>query len=151
MMNGLNETRMVELLRHQQVLYRRLRQLSERQNLLVTREDPEALLQLLSERQRLVDGLVGLSAQLAPFREKWSEVYNSLSEPKRREVAELLEEANQSLGAILSSDSKDSATLTARKQGIAAELANYGAAGRATAAYASAGATGQTSYAEARA
>ncbi len=150
-MNSLDEQRMIELLRHQQVLYRRLRQLSDRQKQLVMREDAEGLLEILSERQRLVDGLVGLSGLLAPFRERWSEIYGKLEEPRRREVAELLEEANQSLGSILSSDSTDSATLTARKQGMASELAGYSAAGRATAAYASAGNASKSTMTEARA
>ncbi|MFQ5501913.1 MAG: hypothetical protein ACE5EQ_06380, partial [Phycisphaerae bacterium] len=69
----LNGDRLVSLLQHQQTLYRQLRLLADRQKALVVRDDTESLLTLLAERQRLVDGLVGLNAQLAPFRENWTE------------------------------------------------------------------------------
>lgn len=150
-MEELNEGRLVELLRHQQVLFRRLRQLADRQRALVTQDDVTSLVELLVERQRLVDGLVGLSGKLAPFRARWSEIYGSLSDASRREVAAMLEEANQSFGALISSDSRDSATLTARKQGMAAELESYSAGGRVSAAYAAAASSGLTSATEARA
>ncbi len=145
-----NEQRLIGLLRHQQVLYRRLRQLAERQKTLVLESDAAALIELLSERQRLVDGLLGLNGQLAPFRARWSDVFGSLTEPSRRAVAEMLEEANQSLGAIIEGDQRDSATLTARKQGMAEELTGFGAGGRVTAAYAASGAVHPSALTEAK-
>lgn len=134
----LSAARFLELMRHQRTLYRRLRFLAERQQALVCDGAGEALLSVLAERQRLVDGLMGLGARLAPYREHWTEFYASLDEVVRHEVAEMLEEVNQSLGLILQSDSRDSALLTARKQAVADELSGCGAAGRASAAYAAA-------------
>lgn len=147
----LDESRLIELLRHQQVLYRRLRQLADLQKALVTEDDTAALIGLLADRQRLVDGLVGLSQKLAPFRARWSEIYGGLQEARRREVAELLEEANQSLGSILTSDSRDSATLTARRQGMAMELEQFSTGGRVNAAYSATAMAGRPNLTEARA
>ena len=128
----------LELMRHQRTLYRRLRHLAEQQQALVSEGTGEALLSLLAERQRLVDGLLGLGGRLAPFREQWTTFYAGLDENVRGEVAGMLEEVNQSLGMILHSDSRDSARLTARKQAVSQELAGCSAAGRASAAYSAA-------------
>jgi hypothetical protein len=127
--------RLVELLGRQQGLYRQLRLLADRQRSLVTQDDPEPLLALLADRQRLVDGLVDLNMQLAPFRENWSDVYGRLDEPTRKQVAVLLEEVNTSLGAILNSDRRDTATLTAKRESVSNRMADVNAGSRASAAY----------------
>jgi len=77
-------------------------------------------------------------------------VYGALSDPARRDVAEMLEEANQSLGAILEGDQRDSATLTARRQGLAGEISSCGAGGRVTSAYAAGLSSGRPALTEAR-
>lgn len=135
----LSGERLVELLEQQQALYRQLRILSDRQKVLVVQEDAEPLLTLLAERQRMVDGLVALNGRLAPFRKRWTEFYSGLDETCRKRAAELLEEVNGSLNAILQSDRKDTATLGARRQNVAQEMASLDAGSRAGAAYADAG------------
>lgn len=144
-------TALIGLLEEQRGLYGRLRLLAERQRGLVVQDDPQPLLALLTERQRLVDGLVGLNGRLAPYRSEWTTVYGGLDEPKRRQVAELLEEANAALGSILQSDSHDTAALTARRQGMVQQLATVDAGARAGAAYATAGATARSRLADAEA
>lgn len=123
-----DSNQLVELLQHQRTLFSRLRVLADRQRSLVTQDDPQPLLTLLAERQRLVDGLVGISARLAPFRNDWTAVYGGLDEPVRKQVSLLLEEANSALGTILETDTSDTATLTARKQHVAEQMAtvDYG-------------------------
>lgn len=138
----LDGSRLLELLEQQRSLYRRMRALTERQRSLVVRDDTQPLLKLLADRQKLVDELVKLNDDMAGFRRDWTSIYNGLDEPSRQRVSELLEEANSSLGAILQSDSKDSETLSARKQNIGDRLVDSGAAGRATAAYAASGTSG---------
>ncbi len=132
---ALSGDRLVELLGRQQGLYRQLRLLADRQRSLVTQDDPEPLLALLADRQRLVDRLVDLNTQLAPFRENWSDVYGRLNEPARKQVAILLEEVNTSLGAILKSDRTDTATLTAKRESMSNRMADVNAGSRASAAY----------------
>ncbi len=134
-----NVGRVIELLRHQRTLYRKLRSLAERQKSLVVSDDASALIGLLAERQRLVDGLVQLNVQLAPYRENWTEFYQGLGEPQRVEVSDLLEEVNASLGAILRDDARDTAMMTARRERMAIELGEIGGSRKAHAAYARSG------------
>lgn len=143
--------RVIELLRHQRTLYRKLRSLAERQKSLIVSDDAGALISLLAERQRLVDGLVQLNVKMAPYRENWTEFYQGLSEPQRVEVSELLEEVNASLGAILRDDARDTAMMTARRERMAKELGEIGGSRRAHAAYANSGVSGMSQETDARA
>ncbi|HPF37274.1 MAG TPA: flagellar protein FliT [Phycisphaerae bacterium] len=132
-----NAARVIELLRHQRTLYRKLRSLADRQKSLVVSDDAGALISLLAERQRLVDGLVQLNAKIAPYRQNWTDFYQGLTESQRVEVSELLEEVNASLGAILRDDARDTAMMTARRERMAMELGEIGGSRKAHAAYAS--------------
>ena len=150
--SGIDVTALVQLLEHQRVLYRRLRLLADRQRTLVLADDSGALLELLAERQRLVDGLVHLTSQMAPFRTRWTQLYQEMEEPARRQVTSLLEEVNGSLGSILASDSHDTATLKARRDSTAQQLSALGDSARAGAAYGGhAPEAGLGAYAEAHA
>lgn len=133
---------LVQLLEHQRVLYRRLRFLADRQRTLVMMEDPEPLLDLLSERQKLVDALAALVAQMAPYRSRWAQLYREMDEGSKRIVTSLLEEVNTSLAAILQSDGRDTATMEARKQRVAEQLASAGDGYRASTSYARTGLSG---------
>jgi hypothetical protein len=130
------EQELVSLLEQQRELYQSLRQLTERQKSLVLGDDTTALLGLLAQRQSLVDGLVSLNRSLAPYRQQWAATVARLTEPVRKHVTELIEEANQSLGGILQSDNRDTATLNARREDLVARLATADQAGRVGAAYA---------------
>lgn len=132
----LNESRLIELLTHQRSLYRKLKMLAERQQALVTRDDTEALLKLLSERQKLVDGLVKLNEQIAPYRQEWSNFFGALSTEKRDEISDLLEEVNASLGAILKNDARDTAVMNVRRERVSSDIGHVDGGRRATAAYA---------------
>lgn len=146
-----NVTRVIELLRHQRTLYRKLRSLADRQKTLVVSDDAGALISLLAERQRLVDGLVQLNAKIAPYRQNWTDFYQGLNETQRVEVSELLEEVNASLGAILRDDARDTAMMTARREQMAIELGEIGGNRRAHAAYAGSGVGGMTQNTDAKA
>ena len=149
--DNLSGARLVELLERQNELYRRLRGLAERQKALVAQDDARPLLELLAERQHVVDGLIALNGALAAYRRNWTERYNRLEEPTRRQVAALLEEANASLGVVLQSDQRDSATLSAKREDLAGRLAVADTGSRASAAYATAGAGAPSSITDAQA
>ena len=138
----IDATGLVQLLEHQQVLYRRLRFLADRQRALVMMEDHQPLLDLLSERQKLVDGLAALAGQMAPYRSGWAQLYRGMDESLKRRVTTLLEEVNASLAAILQSDGRDTAMIEARKQCVAQQLSSAGDGYRASAAYARTGSDG---------
>lgn len=129
----------IELLGHQRSLYRRLRLLADRQRALVVAEDHQPLMDLLTERQKLVDGLVGLTSKMAPYRERWTQLYQDMNETSRRTVTALLEEVNSALAAILKSDSSDTATLMAQRDHTAREMKTISNGRYVGAAYAAAG------------
>jgi len=135
------QAELLQLMEHQRVLYRRLSALAEQQRTLVVAEDPQPLLALLAERQRLVDGLTGLNLKLAPYRRHWTRVYTALDAAARKRVTELVDEANRTLSLILHNDGRDCQTLSVRRQSTAERLSEIDAVGRANAAYATAGAT----------
>ena len=130
-------TELVKLLNEQRVHYRKLRLLTQRQRSLVLDDDPQALLSLLADRQRVVDDLTALNARLAPFRREWTRVFDGLDPHTRRDVKELLEESNELLASVMTSDRQDSEMLGARRQSAAAGMSATRLAGRASAAYAS--------------
>ena len=136
--------RLIKLLEFQRTLYRRLRALMGRQKALVTQDDTQPLLALLAERQKLVDGLVGLNGKLAVYRQRWTEVYGSLDEASRQYVSEMLEEANTALGAVLQNDAKDTSTLSVRHHTMADRVAAVDSTSRTIAAYTAVATAGHT-------
>ena len=149
--SGADVPRLLEVLERQRMLYRRLRALTERQRGLVAQDDPQPLLALLADRQKLVDELLAVNETLAMYRQEWTEIYGRLDDASRRRVAEMLEGVNTTLGAILHSDSQDSAMLSARRPEVADRMSAGGAAGRAGAAYAFAGGQAPAGITDARA
>ncbi len=128
------------LLGHQRTLYRRLSLLATRQRSLIVQDDARRLMELLSERQTLVDGLIGLSRRLAPYRENWTTLFASMDDEGRREVSGLLEEANTALGTILRDDGRDCEALAAKRDDISQRLAQHVSIGAVGGAYAEAAA-----------
>lgn len=126
------------LLGHQRTLYRRLSLLATRQRSLIVQDDARRLMELLSERQTLVDGLIGLSRRLAPYRENWTSLFASMDDEGRREVSGLLEEANTALGTILRDDGRDCDALAAKRDEISQRLSQHVSVGAAGGAYAAA-------------
>lgn len=131
---------LMQLLSHQRTLYRRLRLLTDRQAALVLGDDTGPLLELLGERQRLIDGLTELNVRLKPFRTHWTDLYNTLDVETRKRISEMLEEANATLGMILKNDGHDCGRLSAKREETAARMASVETGSRVCAAYSSAGA-----------
>jgi flagellar biosynthesis/type III secretory pathway chaperone len=123
-------------LTEQRDLYRRLRDLSERQRSLISSDRPEQLLSILRERQTLVAALARLNEQLAPFRRNWDVLYQGLPADVRVEANKLLQDINGLLRVILKTDQEDSALLAARKQSIGQRLRDVDGGQTANTAYA---------------
>lgn len=126
----------LNLLRQQRDLYRRLEELGARQRTLISGERPELLLDVLRERQTLVAALARINNDLAPYRADWQGVFGGLSSDVQREVQSVLDEINGLLATILHCDREDSSLLAARKEGVAGALGNVNGGRAANAAYA---------------
>ncbi len=83
-----------------------------------------------------MSALARLNEQLGPFRRNWDPLYATLPEAERTRASALLQEINNLLRVILRTDQEDGALLSARKQTVAAEMANLAGGQRANAAYA---------------
>ncbi len=110
------------LLRRQVDLYRRLEALAGRQRDLIGEADPQPLLQLLADRQKLTDELSANSGVLEPYRAHWSDVRARFSSEQRQAADALLTEAGERLGRVLAVDRQDAQLLAVRKAQTASAL-----------------------------
>ena len=142
---GMGPDELLGLLEKQLALYQRLQELAGRQGQLVSGEDPGALLVLLGERQRLLDELAELDAEVAPIRRDWERISVTLPQPVLRRARAIFQESRQLLEGILASDQKDTELLEGRKTNVQEALRTIGAARLAHAAYGRRG-PGQSKY-----
>lgn len=138
--------RLVHLLTQQQLLYRQLLQLAQKQRSLVDGSDPEALLKLLAGRQRLIDRLMGLERELQPLRADWQKMASSLPVEQRRQAERLVNSVKEILSDILARDEQDSDSLASCQQEVAGQIAGASQGKRMNQAYAQAGAGSQSRY-----
>lgn len=133
---NLNPQGLLRLLTGQRELYRELEALSQRQRSSITSDRPEALLDVLTRRQRIIQALGRLNERLAPYRERWAEEYGQLDESARRQVDACLEEIHSLLRVILQADQEDGAMLSARREILSRELGRTADGQAANSAYA---------------
>lgn len=107
--------RLIGLLTEQRDLYQKLEALSQAQHALVTGNDPGRLLDVLSQRQALLDRLGALAEQIRPYQQEWPRVRASLSGEQGKILDRLVHEVNKLLGSIIQRDQADSQLLAARK------------------------------------
>ena len=110
------------LLDRQRQLYRNLQVLVERQADLVTAGNPDGLLQLLAQRQTLLEDIKKTNDALLPFRQRWDAICQMLDEPQRAEATAAINEINERLQTIMQRDQKDSEMLQLRCRKIGHEL-----------------------------
>lgn len=127
---------LIELLTEQRDLYRKLRDLSDRQRSLIAGDRPEQLLNILRDRQTLVTALAKVNEKLAPYRRNWGGIYETLPESDKRTASGLLEQINGMLKVILKTDQEDQTLLSARKQAVARSLNDVNGGRKANSAYA---------------
>lgn len=125
---------LIRLLEEQKELIERLGGLAGRQGALIEAGHTEALLELLSQRQRIMDRFVisqdGLSRLTETLR-----AAGDLAETSRSRIGGLVEDISQQLAEILRLDDRDRETLQAGRDRLGEELSGLGAARQARAAY----------------
>ena len=141
---------LIELLTRQYFLYGQLRELAQRQSLVVDGNDPEMLLKILAARQRLIDQLMGVGRELAPIRAEWPKVAKSLTTEERRETQRLIDSVREILGEIISHDEDDYKVLNTQKKKVADEIRGTTAGQRMNQAYAQAAGPDQSRFVDTR-
>jgi len=133
--DGLDADRVIAMFTRQRDLYRQLRALADRQRALVTSSEPEALLGLLAQRQKIVSQLSTLNEQVKSARERWSHIYAAMDAARRRQADSLLGEVQTTLADILAGDERDARLLSARMADVKQQSASLAESRRAHAAY----------------
>lgn len=110
------------LLDRQRQLYRRLQELAQQQAELVTAGNPDGLLQVLAQRQGLLEEVKKTNDSLAPFRQRWDDVTRLLDDQQRAEASAAINEINERLQLIMQRDQTDSETLQLRCRKIGQEM-----------------------------
>src|SRR3972149_5368942 len=128
-------TEVIGLLTEQCGLYEQLAALSESQRHLITANEPEKLLTLLGDRQKLLDRVENLAARMRPYQKTWAQMRRNASSREALEVDRLLEKVNALLAAILEQDKADTQLLAARKSVTGQEMSTFKSTRAAGAAY----------------
>lgn len=136
--NATGAPAVLELLRQQVDLYRKLSTLSQRQREYVQAGDAENLLGLLAARQKVIDELLTNNSRLAPYRQQWKQVYNALDAAAQTEVNQLVAQVESLLGTILSQDEEDRKKLEVSRNQVSGQLQHTGRSVQAMHAYRSA-------------
>ncbi|GAB4111149.1 MAG: hypothetical protein Kow00105_19820 [Phycisphaeraceae bacterium] len=130
---------MFRLLTEQRDLYRQLKALSDQQSASIREGSTEQLLSVLSQRQNVIDSLSRLNAELAPYRDRWSQISDSVGDARKTQLRDMLDEIEQLLQQVVAQDEKDREDLKLAQQQIGTQLTRVGQAGRVLKAYAPSG------------
>lgn len=122
-------------------LYGRLEELAERQAALVSDDDLNPLIALLSERQHISDELALVGAKLAPVRQDWSRQRTELGTAEQVEADRLIVEIRERLQRILRRDETDARVLSGRKEVVIRALREMPSQRHAISAYRTQGET----------
>lgn len=132
---GATGMRIEALLSQQESLYARLDALGDRQSELVAAEETDRLLELLAERQGIIDGIAQVDELLGPYKTRWPAVMEALPPEERERVRRRLDALSAVMGRIARRDEADRASLQQRRDSVAVELAQIGRGRGALAAY----------------
>ena len=135
---------LLALLTEQRDLYAQLAGLAEHQRLLIAGDEPERLLEVLGQRQKLVDRLGLLADRLRSWQAHWRELRPRLSEADGRRLDELVSETNGLLSAILEKDEADVRLLAEQKASKAEAMTGLKRSRQAGVAYEAAAGRGQS-------
>ena len=128
----------LHLLSEQRDLYVRLGALTDSQRALITGDEPQRLLAVLGERQKLIDQLSCLAERMRPYRQRWPQMRSELTPSEADQVDQLLGEVDALLAGILEKDKADTQLLAARKSSVGQAMATLKTGKQAKAAYAAA-------------
>ncbi|MCC6681690.1 MAG: flagellar export chaperone FlgN [Phycisphaeraceae bacterium] len=126
---------MLPLLQQQRDGYVQLLEIGRDQSQLIQDGQPEQLLTLLSQRQKLIDDLARLGRRVAAVQDRWRQVSDQLDGAHTQQVRSLVAQVEQLLSQIIAQDEKDRAQLEAAHKQTAQQLSRTAAAPRALNAY----------------
>lgn len=133
--------RLFALLEKQRALYQSLSELSRQQAGTIAEGRADALLAILAARQKLIDQIGMLNADLDPFRQRWDAILAALPAGERARAGDLVKQVQQLLGQIVEQDERDRNALTVARNRVQTELQKMNNVGGAINAYRSSAGT----------
>jgi hypothetical protein len=128
--------RLIGLLEHQQELVEQLDGLAERQRALIETDEPDALLELLGRRQKIVDQLVAGQDTLTRLAEALQAgAGGDVGPGLRRRIGSLIDDIAARLSGITQRDDQDRASLQQGRDRAAEALSEFRTARQAHQAY----------------
>ncbi len=128
----------ITALEEQVELYRRLAKLAELQHVYVQQEQTESLLEVLAQRQQLLDGLSELERVVAPARKQWAGYVSRLGPAERPRAEAAMNETRRLLEQITTADRNDAMVLQQRKLNLGRQINQARAARQVNRTYATA-------------
>lgn len=138
--------RALRALEEQRALCEKLDQLSLAQRTLIEGGRADALVELLTQRQVVIDRLDALSRHVEPLREGREGALSSLAAADRARVDELLEFVAASTERVRSRDDQDRAALERQRADVTRELVGMARSRGAMAAYGTPGPPAAPTY-----
>lgn len=119
---GLWQPRLMRILGRQRDLYIELQRLGARQSAAVADDDSDTLLDVLAQKQGIIDELTSLNHEVTPFVHRWNEISTVLTEKQREELRLRFDEVGRLVDDIQARDLADRKSLEARRESVGAEL-----------------------------
>lgn len=126
---------LVSLVGEQIGLYQRLEELSLRQHELVESEDTDALLSVLTERQRLIEDITNVASRMTPYRARWDDHVGRLAEGEREALRRGLDDLASMMARIADRDEHDRRTMEDRRQRVQTQISGVKRGGAAVRSY----------------
>jgi hypothetical protein len=102
--------------------YRRLAKLAEQQHEHVQKSNTEALLEVLKNRQVILDHLAGLEQIVGPAKKRWAEFLTEIAADVRGKAETMVGETRRLLEQIMNSDRRDALVLQQQKLNLGKQI-----------------------------
>jgi len=118
----MNASAIILALEQQLACYRKLARLAEAQREHVQQSHVEALLEVLANRQTILDQLAELESVIKPAKARWQEFLGEIEPDSRSNAEHLLAETRRLLEQIMASDRTDALALEQRKLNLGRQI-----------------------------
>ncbi len=123
------------ILEEQRVCVDALDRLSQTQRSLIESGDSDGLLQVLAERQEMLDRFQRATEDFVPYRENWEQLIEHLPARRQRTFNDRVRDLAELIMTIAQRDGEDRTALEKRRNNVADELHSMSRAKSAMAAY----------------
>ena len=134
----MNGDAVLEALAGQLGWYRRLCKLAELQHEHVRQGRTEQLLDLLKDRQQVLEQIADFERRIGPVKRQWTQYLSTLNGTDRAEAESMLSETRRLLEEITSADKDDALVLQQRKLNLGRQINQTAAARQFNRAYSAA-------------